>query len=163
MGIIKNSLAHFTLAFLMSARNSASFKKMMKSDCLSQEKEESISTTLSRLHKKQYVSKGASGWSITDRGKREIARMGSQYITCPFGIHAIKNTLLAFDIPENNRKARSWLRNQLKIFNYSILQQSLWLGPGPLPLDFLHRLCDLGIAENVKIFTIKKKKININN
>lgn len=163
MGITKNSLAHLTLAFLMSARNSASFKKMMQSGSLSREKEGSISITLSRLHKKQYINKGASGWSITDRGKREIARIGSQYMTCPFGIYAAKNTLLAFDIPENNRKARSWLRNQLKIFNYSILQQSLWLGPGPLPSDFLHRLRDLGIAENVKIFTVKKKETNINN
>ena len=115
---------------------------------------------LSRLHKKQYVNKSALGWSITDRGRKEIARIGSQYITCPFNIHAVKNTLVAFDIPENNRKARSWLRNQLQIFNYTILQQSLWCGPGPLPKDFLLRLRDLGLAEKVKIFTVRKKEIN---
>lgn len=160
MGITKNSLTHFILAFLMSSRNTATFKRLMREESLLGVKEEGLSTTLSRLHKKQYVSKGALGWSITARGRREIARLGSQYITCPFGIHDAKNTLLAFDIPENNRKARSWLRNQLKIFNYSMLQQSLWLGPGPLPRDFLIRLRDLGLAENVKIFTVKKKEIN---
>lgn len=143
----------------MSGRNTATYKKLMQAESLADIDEGSLGTTLSRLHKKQYVSKGAVGWSITNRGRREIARMGSQYITCPFGIHAVKNTLVAFDIPENNRKARSWLRNQLKIFNYSILQQSLWFGPGPLPLDFLHRLRDLGIADMIRIFTVKKKEI----
>ena len=144
----------------MSNRNTATFKRLMRSDSLCKAKGESLSVTLSRLHKKQYINKSASGWSITARGRREISRLGSQYITCPFNIHAVKNTLLAFDIPENNRKARAWLRNQLKIFNYTILQQSLWFGPGPLPRDFLIRLRDLGLAENVKIFTVKKKETN---
>lgn len=160
MEIKKNSLTHFILAFLMSSRNTATFKRLMREGSFCDVKEDRLSVALSRLHKKQYVNKGSSGWSITPRGRREIARMGSQYITCPFGIHAVKNTLVAFDIPENNRKARSWLRNQLKIFNYTILQQSLWFGPGPLPRDFLFRLRDLGLAENVKIFTVKKKEVN---
>ena len=160
MGIVKDSLTHFILAFLMSSRNSASFKKLMKADSLSCTKKESVSVALSRLHKSQYVTKNNSGWSITERGRREISRLGSEYITCPFNIHAVKNTLLAYDIPENNRRARSWLRNQLKIFNYSILQQSLWFGPGPLPRDFLRRLRDLGLADNVRIFTVRKKEIN---
>lgn len=159
MGITKNSLTHFLLAFLMSNRNTATFKRLLREDYFSGVEEGNLSTTLSRMHKKQYVSKGALGWSITERGRREITRMGSQYITCPFHIHAVKNTLIAYDIPENNRKARSWLRNQLQIFNYSILQQSLWFGPGPLPLSFLHRLRDLDLAEKVKIFTVKKKEI----
>ena len=159
MNIKQNSLTHFILAFLMSNRNSATFKRLLKEDSFFDVKEDSLSVALSRLHKKRYVNRSASGWSITERGIREIAKAGSQYITCPFNIHAVKNTLVAFDIPENNRKARSWLRNQLQIFNYNILQQSLWFGPGPLPLDFLHRLRDLGLAEKVKIFTVKKKEI----
>ena len=161
MGIEQNSLTHFILAFLMSNRNSATFKRLLYADSLPDVNERCLRTTLSRLHKKQYVINDNSGWSITERGRREITRLGSQYITCPFEIHTVKNTLVSFDIPENNRKARSWLRNQLKIFNYSILQQSLWFGPGPLPLAFIHRLRDLGIAENIKIFTVKKKEINI--
>jgi DNA-binding transcriptional regulator PaaX len=159
MGIQQNSLTHFILAMLMSGRNTMTFKRLLQSDSFSDVEEGCLSTTLSRLHKRQYVSKGSLGWSITERGRREITRMGSQYITCPFHIHAVKNTLIAYDIPENNRKARSWLRNQLQIFNYTILQQSLWFGPGPLPLAFLHRLRDLGLAEKVKIFTVKKKEI----
>jgi DNA-binding transcriptional regulator PaaX len=164
MGIMKDSLTHFILAFLMSGHNTATFKRLMQSDFSSDIDEDRLSVALSRLHKKQYVSKGSSGWSITNRGRREITRIGSQYITCPFGIHAVKNTLVAYDIAENNRKARSWLRNQLEIFNYSMLQKSLWFGPGPLPLDFLHRIRDLGLSENVKIFTVKKREgVNKNN
>ena len=51
---------------------------------------------------------------------------------------------------------RRWLRNQIKIFGYKMLQQSLWLGPGPLPPAFLKRLEDLKIRKNVKTFKITK-------
>jgi Mn-dependent DtxR family transcriptional regulator len=84
MGLKQNSLTHFILAFLMSSRNTATFKRLMQEDSFSNVKEDIFSVALSRLHKKQYVNKSSSGWSITDRGRREIVRLGSQYITCPF-------------------------------------------------------------------------------
>jgi len=61
------------------------------------------------------------------------------------------------DIPEQNRILRNWLRNQIKIFGYKMLQQSLWIGPSPLPPPFLKRLEDLNIRKNVKTFKITKK------
>jgi hypothetical protein len=38
-----------------------------------------------------------------------------------------------------------------------MLQQSLWIGPGPLPGSFLKRLEDLNIRKNIKTFKITKK------
>ena len=51
-----------------------------------------------------------------------------------------------------------WLRNQLKIFGYKMLQQSLWQGPGPLPIEFRKRLDDFGIKKNVKTFKMTSNK-----
>ena len=62
------------------------------------------------------------------------------------------------DIPEKDRFMRHWLRNKIKIFGYKMLQQSLWIGPGPLPSSFLKRLEDLDIKKNIKIFKITKRK-----
>ena len=84
-------------------------------------------------------------------------RLSSAYITSPFNSKSQKNTIVSFDISEGDRKTRNWVRNQLKIFNYEMLQQSLWFGPGPLPREFLTRLTDLRIRKNVKIFNTKQR------
>ncbi len=36
--------------------------------------------------------------------------------------------LVLFDIPEKKRKVRNWLRLQLKLWNFKMIQQSAWLG-----------------------------------
>jgi len=64
--------------------------------------------------------------------------------------------IISFDIPEKDRTMRRWLRNQIKIFGYKMLQQSLWIGPGPLPSSFLERLENLKIRKNIKTFKITK-------
>jgi len=66
--------------------------------------------------------------------------------------------MVLFDIPENKRKIRNWLRQQLKLWDFEMLQQSVWLGNGSLPKEFTNRLLGLGIKECVKIFPIRKIK-----
>lgn len=67
--------------------------------------------------------------------------------------------LVLFDIPEKKRKTRNWLRLQLKIWDFEMLQQSVWLGKGPLPKEFTDRLHLLDIGECVKIFKIQNIKM----
>jgi len=66
--------------------------------------------------------------------------------------------MVLFDIPEKKRKTRNWLRSQLKLWDFEMLQQSVWLGKGPLPKEFTARLCLLDISECVKIFKIQSVK-----
>jgi len=66
--------------------------------------------------------------------------------------------MVLFDIPEKKRKTRHWLRSQLKLWNFEMLQQSVWLGKGPLPKEFISRLDLLGIGKCVKIFRIQNIK-----
>jgi DNA-binding transcriptional regulator PaaX len=63
--------------------------------------------------------------------------------------------MVLFDIPEKKRKTRNWLRLQLKLWNFEMLQQSVWLGKGPTPKEFTDRLKLLNISECVKIFKIQ--------
>lgn len=156
MRIQKDSIAHHTLAFLFSARNSSSYKRMLRSDPNRIISNSSLSVTLLRLRKNDFVLKDSEGWRITDKGIGEVRRVSNLYITSPFNPKSLKNTIVAFDIPEGDRKIRNWTRNQLKIFSYNMLQQSLWFGPGPLPKEFIDRLKTLGIKKNVKIFSIKQ-------
>lgn len=66
--------------------------------------------------------------------------------------------MVLFDIPEKKRKTRNWLRLQLKLWDFEMLQQSVWLGKGPLPKEFNDRLKLLDINECVKIFKIQSIK-----
>ncbi len=66
--------------------------------------------------------------------------------------------MVLFDIPERKRKTRNWLRLQLKLWDFEMLQQSVWLGKGPLPKEFTTRLNLLGIEKCVKIFKIQSIK-----
>lgn len=66
--------------------------------------------------------------------------------------------MVLFDIPERKRKTRNWLRLQLKLWGFEMLQQSVWLGKGPLPKEFTVRLGLLDISKCVKIFKIQSLK-----
>ena|SRR3989338_9890191 len=67
--------------------------------------------------------------------------------------------MVLFDIPENKRKVRNWLRLQLKLWDFELLQQSVWLGKGPLPEEFIERLHLFDIRECVKILKVQNVKI----
>jgi DNA-binding transcriptional regulator PaaX len=154
-----NSLSSFLIAFLSSSKNSVRFYQIMREKEFSKYNENSVRVALSRLSKNKYIQNDSSGWFITSRGSNFLNDSSLHYyIKSPFKKELVKNTIVAFDISEKDRKVRMWLRNQLKIFDYVILQKSLWFGPGPLPKEFIKRLVDLGIRENVKIFTIRESK-----
>ncbi len=147
------SITDLLIATLCSARNTRRFKTILFERKFKQYKKESIRVSLSRLSKKEYICNSTLGWSITEKGKKYNNNINLfDYIRTPLNKNLPRNTIISFDIPESKRKIRNWLRNQIKIFGYEMLQQSLWLGPGPLPSVFLKRLEEL----NIKIFSVKK-------
>ena len=153
------SLVDLLMATLGSARSTHIFKNILFKRKLKRYKKESIKVTLSRLHSKGYVKKSFSGWSLTQKGENHIKKPNlMDYFASPFAENSYPNIIISFDIPEKNRKVRNWLRNQIKIFGYKMLQQSLWIGPGPLPATFLKRLEDLKIRKNIKTFKINTQK-----
>jgi DNA-binding transcriptional regulator PaaX len=67
-----------------------------------------------------------------------------------------KNLLLIYDIPEAMKKERDWFRRQLKTFNFIMIQKSVWVGPSPLPKDFLDYLKRIGLEKQFKTFKLAK-------
>jgi len=151
------SISDLLIAMLCSARNSKRFRSLIREREFKRYNKESVRVSLTRLNKKGYVRNLNGEWKITDKGKKYLQlNSKNEYIPSPFKKESECNTILSFDISENSRRMRNWLRNQLKIFGYKMLQQSLWIGPGPLPQEFLKKLKELKIRENIKIFTISK-------
>jgi DNA-binding transcriptional regulator PaaX len=157
----KTTITDLLIATLCSGRNTKTFYKILHEREFGKYRKESLRVALSRLHKNGYINNSTSGWLITKKGQNRFKKNNEKslldYLPSPFKKNSPQNMIISFDIPEKNRKIRYWLRSQLKIFGYKMLQQSLWIGPGPLPPLFLIRIEKLDIRKNIKIFKISKK------
>ncbi|MBI3888519.1 hypothetical protein HY311_01875 [Candidatus Nomurabacteria bacterium] len=154
------SIGDLLMATICSGKSTRRFYAIIREREFKRYKKESVNVTLSRLNKKGYLKNTSGGWSPTTKGilrNKEINLYS--YIPSFFNEKSPVNTIVSFDIPGPKRTTRDWLRNQIKIFGYKMLQQSLWLGPGPLPPIFLKRLEELEIRKNIKIFSVKKKEV----
>ena len=74
----------------------------------------------------------------------------------PFKKDSPKNLLIMYDIPTEKKKERDWFRRHLKKFNYIMIQQSVWVGPSPLPKEFIKYVEDIGLKKQLKTFKLSQ-------
>jgi DNA-binding transcriptional regulator PaaX len=121
-------------------------------------KSKTVSSTLSRLKKKGCVELQKDGWQLTMSGKdffkKSIKTMPN--FESSFKQNAPKDMIVMFDIPESERRQRDWLRITLKNFDYVLIQQSVWVGPSPLPLDFVAYLKEEGYEKYLQTFKLSQ-------
>lgn len=65
-------------------------------------------------------------------------------------------TIVAFDIPEKDRRKRAWLRRALAEIGLEMIQRSVWLGKVKIPESFIRDMAELKILNHVDIFEITK-------
>ena len=91
------------------------------------------------------------------RKEKEIIKRKYLYsFVSNFSENALKDMLLIYDVPEAMKKERDWFRRQLKNFGFIMIQKSVWVGPSPLPKDFISYLKKVGIEKEFKTFKITK-------
>ena len=91
--------------------------------------------------------------------KKKKSKSKRQYLKSfisSFNKDAPKNLLLIYDIPEERKKERDWFRRQLRNFDFAMIQRSVWVGPSPLPSDFLNYLKRIGLRKEFKTFRLAK-------
>ena len=158
MGYYKDeaTLGDHIIAFLGHSRSISVYNRILYERVMARRKNakiSSIQSELSRLKKKGFVEKIDDEWKLTNQGSNFYKKAKEKnYIQSPFKPKSPDSLLLAFDIPETERRLRDWLRTQLKIFGYRMVQQSLWVGPGPLPTEFKERITELDIKKRIKMF-----------
>ncbi len=118
----------------------------------------SLKTTVYRLHRDGLIDKDASGWAITPKGKEYAKRKFDSLaqFESPFQKDASRDLLVIFDIPETKRTERDWFRRHLKKFDYEMIQQSVWVGPSPLPKEFVTYTKEIGLKNTIKTFKLAK-------
>ena len=74
----------------------------------------------------------------------------------PFSESSVRNLIVMYDIPHLQKKERDWFRRQLIKFGYVMIQKSVWVGPSPLPKEFLKYLGQIKIGDKLKTFKLAK-------
>lgn len=125
-----------------------------------------------RVKKRRRISKAVFYQSIYRLKKRgfiegvdecyKLSNKGKIYYSNPYNkikekIKKDRKIILMFDIPDKNKRAREWIRRQLKFWNFKMEQESVWIGYGPLPEEFKKRLIELKVDNGVKIFNVQNK------
>lgn len=118
----------------------------------------SVKSATGSLKKRGLICKNDSGWQLTAKGLEHTKSMQkpTEKFVSPFESKAPKNLLLMFDIPQEKTVYRNWLRDQLREFNYVMVQKSVWVGPSPLPSEFIKFITDLKIKDCIKTFKLAK-------
>ncbi len=88
--------------------------------------------------------------------KKIIKRKYLRSFVFDFSKDAPKNLLLIYDIPHVRKKERDWFRRQLKNFSFIMVQKSVWVGPSPLPEDFLDYLKRIGLQKEFRTFKLAR-------
>jgi len=125
-------------------------------------KEQTLRTTLSRLKKRGLVKNETVIWIITKKGKKYLKNKLISKI--PHFKHfktenKKKEMVIVFDIPELRRKQRNWLRAELVALDFIPLQKSVWLGPAPLPKEFIKYLSETNLLQYLKFFKAAEEDI----
>jgi len=121
-------------------------------------KKQSFYNAVSRLKKQGYVLSKFDRLKLSHTGRKYIERkMDSlkQFSSC-FAKDAPKDLIVMYDIPEHKRAEREWLRFHLRKFNYSMIHRSVWVGPSPLPGEFVSYLKHIHLEKNIKVMKLAK-------
>ena len=121
-------------------------------------KRQSINNAVYRLSKNGYVLKEDSCISLLPKGRKYVENKKVHLLTfdSPYKEESPKNLLVMFDIPEIKKTEREWFRFHLRQFGYEMIQKSVWVGPSPLPKDFLDYVKNIGLSECIKTFKLAK-------
>ncbi|MDO8493104.1 MAG: hypothetical protein Q7S19_00965 [bacterium] len=120
---------------------------------------------VSRLCSEGLVKKVTEGdkvaITITSKGReraRELTKKADRSL--PAGRYEIEQgktvTIVSYDIPERERRKRSWIRSVLSRHEFTMLHQSTWVGTVQLPEEFMEDLRGLGMTSFVEIFSVSK-------
>ena len=112
-----------------------------------------------KLKKEGLLEAAHPGWLITEKGKEKLRNLKNKLIGKKIYEKETDNQLkiIIFDIPENYRKERVWLRFTLRQFGFALLQKSVWVGKFKIPPEFIEDLRIRKIINYVHVLSVNRK------
>ena len=126
-----------------------------------------ISDTISGMKKYlkyKGVTVNAFGLPVLNLDKNNSVKSGVkgkmyfqfQCFTYNYKNTAPKDLIVMYDIPKDKKKEREWFRRHLQKFDYIMVQKSVWVGPSPLPKEFLNYVKKIGLLDQVCTLKLAK-------
>ncbi len=118
----------------------------------------SVRGTFYKLSKSGMIKNRDGYIHVTEKGKNYIKNKKEplRQFYFKFDKNAPKDLLVMFDVPESKKIERDWLRWHLKKFNYVMIQKSVWVGPSPLPRDFMDYIKSIELKDSLQTFKLAK-------
>lgn len=153
--LFKSSFSDFIIAFLLSSRSTKIMRRVLRDRLKARGNFNSVyfNQNIYRLKKRGLINLEGDTLYFNKNSLRKNIKIS--FIRAKPG--DLNKLIMIFDIPEVDRRLRDWLRGQIKLWNFKMIQKSVWLGSGPLPTEFNDKIKYLGIDKNIKIFNIQKK------
>jgi len=124
--------------------------------------QKTLYVTMARLQQRGLIEKKKGVWDITRRGREYLEKKLDFLLPShspKLSRRKEKNMIIAFDIPEKDRRKRAWLRAELVLLGFIPIQKSVWFGPAPLPREFIRSASNLNILQHLKFFEVKETDI----
>jgi|SRR3989344_1985559 len=99
---------------------------------------------------------GLPNFDVSKKKNHILKRSYLRSFISNFSKEAPKDLILMYDIPHTRKKERDWFRRQLKNFDFVMIQKSVWVGPSPLPVEFISYLKRIGLQKEFKTFKLAK-------
>ena len=121
-------------------------------------KMQDLRTVLSRLKRNGLLSHAKNGvWTSTRKSNEIVKEIAKRNAYAEFKKRTgQRDTIIVFDVPEQEREKRDLLRIELLALGFEPLQKSVWIGGSPLPEEFIRAVHELGALPCIHIFTVKK-------
>lgn len=120
-------------------------------------KPRSLEVALERLERRHLVGARRKGgreeWYLTDEGENLARRLKIKLAFSKQKVWDGKWRLIIFDVPEDIRDRRDFLRRELSGFGLHQLQRSVWVTPHELPESFFEIMDELEIGEHLRLVT----------
>ncbi len=121
-------------------------------------KKQSVRNKFNQLYNDGYLDKKDGKFFINKNGKEYLIKTKKLQLRNfePALNNNPKNLLLLYDIPEDKKKERDWFRRTLIKYSFVMIQRSVWVGPSPLPKEFLDYVKSIGLKDSIKTFKLEK-------
>ena len=121
-------------------------------------KKQSVKNSFSDLRNKKYIVFRGKKIIISENGIKHLKQKSElmKNFSCPFPKDAPKNLIVMYDIPQDKKPKRDWFRFHLRKFGYEMIQKSVWVGPSPLPKEFISYVKQIHLNETIKTFKLAK-------
>jgi len=122
-------------------------------------KYQSLANRCSELKNRGYIKEFNGVYNITQKGE-DFLNQNNRIVFKNFKTEKTdkdpKDLLILYDIPQDKTSVRNWFRRELQGFHFVMVQRSVWVGPSPLPKDFLQYVKEMKIGDNFKTFKLEK-------